>query len=889
MTNKTSASQDSPLNWLRPTLLPAILALGVIVAAGLYIDQQSGVLTEQRMRSSAMDKLSLIRAKLEGNINGNIQLVRGLVSTISTEPDMDQERFSALVSNLFEERTQLRSVAAAPDLVVSATYPIAGNEKAIGLDYRLNDNQRDAALRARDTGRLVLAGPVDLVQGGRGFVGRFPVFVDQGSRRFWGVVSAVIDVERLYADSGLLDPDLPIEISITGKDATGGGGTRFYGPDLSNSNPVWANVVLPSGSWEIAAIPKDGWDSMQNSIWWQRLAMLAAGALILFPIIITSRLVAERQQHFRDLKQREAELARLSRRLGLALDTSKVGVWEMDIVSRELVWDDRMNELYGLPSDGGERGYLDWTTALHPEDLAKAEEDFARGLRTGRYYSEFRAVQKDGTVRSIRAIGAVYADAGASAKIVGVNWDVTADVALNEALKRAKLQTEARNSELEIARVRIEHNALHDSLTGLPNRRYLDDVLRRHAISGYLASGSVALLHMDLDRFKQINDTLGHAAGDAMLIHAATVLRANCGPDEFVARIGGDEFVVVLSAADGDAALASMAERIVRQMHRPVLYEGHECRFGVSIGIAVEEGADIDVKRLLINADIALYRAKARGRNRFEFFSEALQAEVVNTKRVADEILNGLERNEFVAHYQPQFDAHTLDLVGVEALVRWNHPTRGILAPDAFLAIAEELNVVATIDRLMLNQALADLRVWDEAGIEVPRVSVNVSLRRLHDEDLIAGLQLLGITPGRIAFELVESIYLDDGDAIVGWNIDQIKDLGIDVEIDDFGTGYASIVSLLKLNPKRLKIDRQFIAPIISELGQRRLLSSIIDIGKSMGIEVVAEGVETMEHARVLRDLGCDIVQGYAFARPMGAEALTNFIAEQKWRHASQA
>ncbi|KKB86828.1 histidine kinase [Devosia limi DSM 17137] len=869
--------------------MPAILALGVIVAAGLYIDQQSGVLTEQRMRSSAMDKLSLIRAKLEGNINGNIQLVRGLVSTISTEPDMDQERFSALVSNLFEERTQLRSVAAAPDLVVSATYPIAGNEKAIGLDYRLNDNQRDAALRARDTGRLVLAGPVDLVQGGRGFVGRFPVFVDQGSRRFWGVVSAVIDVERLYADSGLLDPDLPIEISITGKDATGGGGTRFYGPDLSNSNPVWANVVLPSGSWEIAAIPKDGWDSMQNSIWWQRLAMLAAGALILFPIIITSRLVAERQQHFRDLKQREAELARLSRRLGLALDTSKVGVWEMDIVSRELVWDDRMNELYGLPSDGGERGYLDWTTALHPEDLAKAEEDFARGLRTGRYYSEFRAVQKDGTVRSIRAIGAVYADAGASAKIVGVNWDVTADVALNEALKRAKLQTEARNSELEIARVRIEHNALHDSLTGLPNRRYLDDVLRRHAISGYLASGSVALLHMDLDRFKQINDTLGHAAGDAMLIHAATVLRANCGPDEFVARIGGDEFVVVLSAADGDAALASMAERIVRQMHRPVLYEGHECRFGVSIGIAVEEGADIDVKRLLINADIALYRAKARGRNRFEFFSEALQAEVVNTKRVADEILNGLERNEFVAHYQPQFDAHTLDLVGVEALVRWNHPTRGILAPDAFLAIAEELNVVATIDRLMLNQALADLRVWDEAGIEVPRVSVNVSLRRLHDEDLIAGLQLLGITPGRIAFELVESIYLDDGDAIVGWNIDQIKDLGIDVEIDDFGTGYASIVSLLKLNPKRLKIDRQFIAPIISELGQRRLLSSIIDIGKSMGIEVVAEGVETMEHARVLRDLGCDIVQGYAFARPMGAEALTNFIAEQKWRHASQA
>jgi len=888
VSSKTTAPQDSRRSWLRPTLLPALLALGVIAAAALYIDQQSVVLTDERMRSSVSDKLSLVRAKLEGNINGNIQLVRGLVSTISTEPDMDQERFSALVSNLFEEQTQLRSVAAAPDLIVSATYPLAGNSAAIGLDYRKNDLQREAVLRARDTGRLVLAGPVDLVQGGQGFVGRFPVFVGQaGSRQFWGVVSAVIDVERLYADSGLLDPDLPIEISISGRDATGGTGTRFYGPDLSGSSPVRASVILPSGSWEIAAAPKGGWDAAQENIWWLRLAMLAAGALILFPIIVTGRLVAERQQHFRDLKQREAELARLSRRLGLALDTSKVGVWEMDIVSRDLVWDDRMNELYGLQADGGKRGYEDWKLALHPDDFNKAEADFARGIRTGRYYSEFRVVHPGGESRNIRAIGAVYADAGTPPKIVGVNWDVTEDVALNEALRRAKLQTETRNNELEAARVRIEHNALHDSLTGLPNRRYLDEVLKRHAPFGYLATGSVALLHMDLDRFKQINDTLGHAAGDAMLIHAAAVLRANCRPDAFVARIGGDEFVVVLSAQEGDAALASVAERIVRQMRKPVQYEGHECRFGVSIGIAVEDGEAIDIKHLLINADIALYRAKARGRNRYEFFSEALQAEVVNTKRVADEILNGLERNEFVAYYQPQFDAHTLDVVGVEALARWKHPTLGIRAPDAFLSIAEELNVVAVIDRLMLSQALADLRTWDEAGLNVPRASVNVSLRRLHDEDLIPGLQQLGITPGRIAFELVESIYLDEGDAIVGWNIEQIKELGIDVEIDDFGTGYASIVSLLKLNPKRLKIDRQFIAPIVSEPGQRRLLSSIIDIGKSMGIEVVAEGVETMEHARILRDLGCDILQGYAFARPMSAADLNRFLVDEKWRQAS--
>ncbi len=284
---------------------------------------------------------------------------------------------------------------------------------------------------------------------------------------------------------------------------------------------------------------------------------------------------------------------------------------------------------------------------------------------------------------------------------------------------------------------------------------------------------------------------------------------------------------------------------------------------------------------------VALYRAKARGRNRFEFFSEALQAEVVKTKRVADEILNGLERNEFVAWFQPQFDARTLDVVGVEALARWQHPTEGIKAPDAFMPIAEELNVVATVDRLVLEQSLAALARWDAMGLAVPRVSVNVSLRRLNDEDLIDGLKQLDIEPGRLSFELVESIYLDEGDAVVGWNIDRIKELGIDVEIDDFGTGYTSIVSLQKLRPTRLKIDRQLVSPILVDPGQRQLLASIVDIGKSMNIEVVAEGVETMEHAAILRDLGCDILQGYAFSRPLAAPDLEAFLRTQAWRKAS--
>lgn len=415
-----------------------------------------------------------------------------------------------------------------------------------------------------------------------------------------------------------------------------------------------------------------------------------------------------------------------------------------------------MNELYDWPADGGPRGAANWVARLHPNDAERAQAEFSEGQSKGSYSSEFRIVRGNGDVRTIRTLGSVYTLPGEDPRIIGVNWDVTADVALTEQLKRAKELTEARNRDLEKAKVRIEHNALHDSLTSLPNRRYLDELLKANAVGGFDGTGSISLLHIDLDRFKQINDTLGHAAGDAMLVHAAQVLRDNAKPKDFVARIGGDEFVVVSSAEGGELALAALAEAIVQQMRQPVAYEGHECRFGVSVGIAIESGPDMDVKRLLIDADIALYRAKARGRNRYEFFTAALQAEVVNTKRVADEILNGLERREFLAYYQPQFDAHSYDLVGVEALARWQHPLGGIKIPDVFLRIAEELNVVATIDRLVLEQSLADLARWEAAGIIIPRASVNVSLRRLHDEDLIKGLQSLAIEPGRISFELVE-------------------------------------------------------------------------------------------------------------------------------------
>ena len=869
------------------TNIPAAIAIVVLILAAIFADHQNRIVHDQALRAQVASETNLIRARLEANINSNIQLVRGLVATIATEPAMNEARFSSLAENLFTEETQLRNIAGAPGLVISLMYPMAGNEKALGLDYRTDEKQREPALRARDSRQLVLAGPVDLRQGGQGFIARFPVFInrDRPQETFWGIVAAVIDVHKLYRDSGLLDDHLSVEIALTGKDALGGKGARFYGDErIVEDDPVTAYVALPSGSWQIAAIPKGGWNATPANAWPLRAVMLVAGAVVVIPIMVAGRLIRERQRHYRDLRRSEHRLRRLSQRLELALDASQIGVWEHDLKTNVVLWDDRVNEIYGK-KPGEPRSSRDWTDTVHPGDQARATKEFDEGVATGRYSSEYRLLLPDGEIRYVRSRAVCFQDGTDTPKMIGAEWDVTADVTLTRELQRAKTLAETRNAELEAARARIEHNALHDSLTGLPNRRYLDEILETRA---RMSDGSgVALLHIDLDRFKQINDTLGHAAGDAMLIHASTVLKSTVRPEDFVARIGGDEFVVVCRPDVETDRLAVLADEIIRRMREPVFYHGHQCRFGASIGIAVDDGDSLDPRRLLVNADIALYRAKSRGRNRHEFFTDALQAEIVRTKRVADEILGGLERNEFVAHYQLQFDAKTLEIAGVEALARWNHPRDGLLTPDAFLKIAEDLDVVSALDRLILEQTLNNFDEWTKSGLPVPRVSVNVSARRLHDEGLIKSLSTLAIRPGTVSFELIESIFLDEQEDVVVWNVNQIKELGIDIEIDDFGTGYASVVSLLKLKPRRLKIDRQLVVPIVKSGKQRQVAQSIIQIGKSLGIEVVAEGVETMRHAQILRDLGCDLLQGYALSRPMAAADLTAFIGNRRRRAAS--
>ncbi|WP_420408479.1 bifunctional diguanylate cyclase/phosphodiesterase [Hoeflea sp.] len=872
-----------------PGHLAAGIALAVACAAGVFADMQNRDVHHQQQRALVGKQLGQVRARLEAEITSGIQLVRGLIAVVKLEPELDQERFGKIAASLLGDEPLLRNIAGAPDMVISLMYPMEGNAAALGLDYREAGPQREAAIRAVETREMVLAGPVNLRQGGQGFIARFPVFLDEEKtpQSLWGIISTVIDVDRFYAAGGLNDPKLGIDLTIAGRDATGEDGPVFFGSDsVLQSDPVTATVSLPGGSWHLAAVPRGGWSAVPPNTWRIRTLILLGGLLVVLPILIAGHYYDRHRADLRELNRRERQLERLSQRLKLALEASKIGVWEVDIDNHKLTWDSRTRELYGIAPDAPEPSVEECVALIHPDDRERTRNGFREAIVSNALHeSEFRVVTGDGKVRWIRTIGALCQDSSGRTNLLGVNWDVSQDIELKTRLMDANRDAELRNRELEEARALMEHNSLHDSLTKLPNRRYLDQRLSATVEPGDNPA-ITALLHIDLDRFKQINDTLGHAAGDAMLAHAALVLRESSRCGDFIARIGGDEFVLAITNEASEADLSALAGRIIDRMREPVPYGMTECRFGVSIGIAFAETGSPDCgKRLLVDADIALYRAKKNGRNRYEFFTPALKAEIVSGKSLSDEILAGLERGEFIPHFQPQFDARTLEVTGVEALARWNHPERGLLAPDAFLKVAEELNVVQMIDRAILEQSLFQQARWAAAGLASPKVSVNVSAGRFNEPGFIESLETLNFRSGALSFELLESVFLDERCEKIAQNIERLKAFGIDIEIDDFGSGYASIVSLLNTRPARLKIDRRLIMPIVECDRQKRLAASIIDIGRSLDISVIAEGVETMAHAAILRDMGCESLQGYALARPMASDLFMDFLGAERPRH----
>lgn len=443
--------------------------------------------------------------------------------------------------------------------------------------------------------------------------------------------------------------------------------------------------------------------------------------------------------------------------------------------------------------------------------------------------------------------------------------------------KIRKLEKE--NSHLQELAKSVIKESNEDVLTGISNRRHFEVELRSWIADLENGGPGFAIFYIDLDRFKSVNDTLGHDAGDRLLISVAGKLRDLVAETDLVSRIGGDEFVILKPLGDSALSISSLADNIVEKMRTPFEFEGLSASSSASVGVAIADSKMKTADQVVADADTALYHAKSQGRARWSFFTEEMHVELIENKRLATELLGACDRGEFVAYFQPLIDAATGQISSAEVLVRWDHPTKGILAPSVFLDTAASIGILRRIDGMMFEGLCKTLEDLDCAGVDLPRVAINTSADRLADPNFIHEIIKSGIDPKRLVVEVLESVSLDQVSGIVRWTLDELDELGVTIAIDDFGTGHASIQGLLQIKPAILKIDRQFIQPIVDDEVSRSLVRSIVGIGRSLNLSVVAEGVESEEHARLARDFGCDVLQGFCFGKPMpGGEFLERLI-----------
>jgi len=545
------------------------------------------------------------------------------------------------------------------------------------------------------------------------------------------------------------------------------------------------------------------------------------------------------------------------------------------------------NAIEGIFRTTADGHFLDANPALahiygfeSPEALMTEMRDIGRQL----YVDPQR---REEFMRIIRARGSV---SGFEAQVYRKNGDIiwiseNARAVLDEDGKTLAYEGTVEDiTERKLYQARIEQQANYDTLTGLANRSLLQDRLEQALLTAASYNTRLAVVFVDLDRFKFINDSLGHHIGDELLKTMADRLESCVRDCDTVARLGGDEFVVLITGQTEPNIIRGIIERMLAVVAQPWIIEQGEFDVSCSIGVALYPNDGTDAQTLLKHADSAMYRAKDSGRNNFQFFTHELNALMTERLELESRLRRALERDQFLLHYQPRVDLTTGKIVGAEALIRWKLPDQGVIAPARFIPLAEETGLIVPIGKWVLRAACAQNKAWQEAGLEPIVVSVNVSARQFRQDNLVRTvaevLEETGLEPRYLELELTESMVMHDPAQLVAM-LGELERLGVQIAVDDFGTGYSSLSYLKRFPVDRLKVDRSFVEHLATDSDDATIVRAIISLGHNLGLKVVAEGVEHEDQRRFLRLNKCDEAQGYLFCRPTEASLLAKLLPKR--------
>jgi diguanylate cyclase (GGDEF)-like protein len=524
-----------------------------------------------------------------------------------------------------------------------------------------------------------------------------------------------------------------------------------------------------------------------------------------------------------------------------------IGSWEWDMRADAFTWSKEFRRLCEVPSNCDHPSYADFVELTHPADRLHVDKAIQASRTSGEPFTvDHRLASPSEAGRWLCTQGAIECDTGdRGVRMIGTTIDVT---------------------DRKLAEERLAYLAEHDPLTDLPNRLLLVDRLRQAIAKTHRDDSFGALFYVDLDHFKDLNDTLGHAAGDRLLVSVGERLKASIRGVDTVARSGGDEFLIVLSDLASSDAAAVVAKTVLRALSQPFSVDGHEMFVTASIGISQFPTDGVDVETLIRDADTAMYQAKKHGRNKYQFYGPNMHEQAVKMLSLHNELRRALENEEFVIQYQPIIELSSGALTGVEALLRWRHPSKGMLMPSEFIGAAEDNGTIVPIGDWVLRETCKQIRRWRDAGFDNLRMTVNVSALQLNQPDFLLtvadAVLAAGVDPRALDLEITETAVMIDPERAIGM-LSELRGMGIRISLDDFGTGYNSLGYLKRLPIDGIKIDRSFVDDIATDTFDTAITESIVSLCHHVGLRVTAEGVETRAQLELLQDLGCDEIQGF--------------------------